>query len=34
MECLVGIVEEYYEVLGAYIKDVFALTCKAVRAAF
>lgn len=31
MECLVGIAQEYYVHLEPYIKDIFALTCKAVR---
>ena len=31
MECLVGIANEYYDQLSNYIKDIFALTCKAVR---
>lgn len=34
MECLVGIAQEYYMYLEPYIKDIFALTCKAVCSHF
>lgn len=34
MECLVGIGHSYYDQLEPYIKDIFALTCKAVSRLF